>query len=79
MARSSSSSSSSNDGSDWEEEEGGETVGCPCLFCSFVSHDGAHLLLDHCSQDHSFDIREYARKMSKCNLLCSHLSVEINL
>ena len=62
------SSSSSGDGSDWEEWEGEEEVGCCCLFCSVIVNGGAHLLLEHCSQEHFFDLNDYINKLSEWKL-----------
>ena len=61
------SSSSSSSGSDWEEEEDAASVPCQCLFCSAIIDGGAQLMLDHCCQHHSFDLKEYVRKMRECD------------
>ena len=59
-------SSSGSDESDWEEDAGEATVPCQCLFCDVVLDGGPQMVLEHCSQQHSFDLKEYTRKMREC-------------
>ena len=58
-------SSSGDDESEWEEEGGEATVDlpCKCLFCNAVLDSGPQSVLEHCSQQHSFDFEEYTRKL----------------
>ena len=56
-------SSSGDDESDWEEEGGETTAPCLCLFCNVVLDKCPQLVLEHCCQQHSFDLQEYTRKM----------------
>ena len=58
-------SSSGDDESGWEEEGEEATVPCKCLFCDVVLDGGPQLVLEHCSEQHSFDFKEYTRKMCK--------------
>ena len=56
------SSSSGDDGSDWEEVGEEAITTCHCLFCDVVD-SGAQLVLNHCCQQHSFDLQQYTRRM----------------
>ena len=59
-----SSGTSGDDESEWEE--GGEvTVPCQCLFCNVVLDGYPQLVLEHCYQQHSFDLQDYTKKMRK--------------
>lgn len=63
MAEGNISDSSSED--EWEEEAESECFPCFCLFCSRVFDDGAFAVLDHCSQEHGFQLLELVSRLGK--------------
>ena len=58
-----SSGTSGDDESEWEEGE--VTVPCQCLFCNVVLDGCPQLVLEHCYQQHSFDLQDYTKKRRK--------------
>ena len=56
------SQSSGSDTEDWEET-GLESSPCLCLFCISKFDGGSSAVLDHCSQEHGFDLFKFAQKL----------------